>query len=50
MLFLNSREYAKDVKYTIKNGKYLKEMNGYIRYFGPKREANYAFIGIKLGV
>ena len=48
-LFSNSTEYAKGAKYTIKNGQYVKEMNGYIRFFGANGKANYAFVGMKSG-
>ena len=48
-LYKNSTEYAKGAKYTIKNGKYVKEMNGYIRFFGANGKANYAFVGMKYG-
>ena len=46
-LYKSAAEYAKGAKYTIKNGQYVPEMNGYIRFFGSQGKANYAFVGMK---
>ncbi len=45
-LFNSSKEYAKGAKYVRKNGIYVKEMNGYIKFFGAGGKANYAFVGV----
>jgi RHS repeat-associated protein len=45
-LYSNSLEYQKGAQYVINNGKYIKQMNGYIRFFGSGGKANYAFVGM----
>ena len=48
-LYSNAKEYAKGAKYVIKEGTYVSEMNGYVKFFGAKGKANYAFVGMKKG-
>ena len=48
-LFANPQEYAKGAQYVIKNGTYIPEKNGYIKFLGAKGTANYAFVGMKEG-
>ena len=45
-LYSNSQEYLNGANYVINNGTYVPEMNGYIRFFGAKGGANYAFVGL----
>lgn len=39
-------EYLDGANYVINNGKYVPEMNGYIKFFGANGGANYAFVGM----
>ena len=48
-MYSNAKQYAKGAKYVIKTGKYVPEMNGYIRFIGTQGRANYAFVGMKNG-
>ena len=48
-LYSNASEYAKGAKYVIKNGQYVKELNGFVRFIGTQGKANYAFVGMKAG-
>ena len=48
-MYSNAKQYAKGAKYVIKTGKYIPEMNGYIRFIGTQGRANYAFVGMKSG-
>ena len=45
-IYSTAKEYAKGAKYVIKNGTYISEMNGYIKFFGAGGKANYAFVGL----
>lgn len=45
-LYSTAKEYAEGAKYVIKNGTYIPEMNGYIKFFGSGGTANYAFVGL----
>lgn len=45
-LFKNAQEYLDGANYVVKNGKYCKELNGYLRFFGAGGKANYAFVGM----
>lgn len=39
-------EYLDGANYVIENGKYCKELNGYLRFYGANGKANYAFVGM----
>ena len=39
-------DYLGDANYVINKGKYVPEMNGYIKFFGGKGSAKYAFVGL----
>ena len=45
-MFKNTKEYLDAANYVIKNGTYVPEMNGYLRFFGIDGKANYAFVGM----
>ena len=45
-LFNGPEEYLRGANYVINNGTYVPEMNGYLRFFGAKGGANYAFVGL----
>lgn len=45
-LYSTAKEYAEGAKYVTKNGTYIPEMNGYIKFFGSGGKANYAFVGL----
>lgn len=45
-LYSNSYQYQRGAQYVIKNGRYIKSMNGYVRFFGAGGKANYAFVGM----
>lgn len=46
-MYNTPKEYLDGANYVIKNGKYVPEMNGYVRFFGANGGANYAFVGLK---
>lgn len=39
-------DYLNAANYTIQNGTYVPEANGYVRFYGQGGKANYAFVGI----
>ena len=45
-LYQTADEYLTGANYVIKNGIYVSEMNGYLRFFGAGGKANYAFVGL----
>ena len=45
-MFKNTKEYLDAANYVIKNGTYVPEMNGYVRFIGIDGKANYAFVGM----
>ncbi len=45
-MFKNSKEYLEAANYVIKNGTYVTEMNGYVKFIGIDGSANYAFVGM----
>ncbi len=45
-LYFTADEYLSGANYVIKNGTYVPEMNGYIRFLGAEGKANYAFVGL----
>ncbi len=45
-MFKNSKEYLETANYVIKNGTYVTEMNGYVKFIGVDGAANYAFVGM----
>ena len=45
-LYSTPQEYLEGANYVINNGTYVAEMNGYIKFFGAKGGANYAFVGL----
>lgn len=48
-MYQTADEYLAGANYVIKNGTYVPEMNGYIRFFGAGGKANYAFAGLTQG-
>ncbi|MBQ7387399.1 MAG: RHS repeat-associated core domain-containing protein, partial [Clostridia bacterium] len=45
-LYSTPQEYLNGANYVVNNGTYVPEMNGYVRFFGAKGRANYAFVGL----
>ncbi len=50
MGYTSMSAYAKDARYVMKTGLYVKEMNGYIKFLGHGGSANYAFVGQTRGL
>lgn len=48
-LYQTADDYLAGADYVIKNGTYIPEMNGYIKFFGAGGKANYAFVGMTQG-
>ncbi|WP_234025552.1 ribonuclease YeeF family protein [Bacillus paralicheniformis] len=42
----NLKNYLEDANYVIKNGKYVPELNGYVKLIGGKGSAKYGFVGL----
>ncbi|WP_223837357.1 ribonuclease YeeF family protein [Bacillus swezeyi] len=42
----NFKNYLEDANHVIKNGKYVPELNGYVKLIGGKGSAKYAFVGL----
>jgi RHS repeat-associated protein len=42
----SAAEYAADANYVIRNGQYVQELNGYVRFLGAEGRGNYAFVGV----
>ena len=39
-------DYLNDANHVIKNGQFVPEMNGYVKFVGGKGSAKYAFVGL----
>ncbi|MCF7617108.1 hypothetical protein L3137_07415, partial [Bacillus sonorensis] len=42
----NFKNYLEDANHVIKNGKYVPELNGYVKLIGGKGSAKYGFVGL----
>ena len=45
-LYQTPQEYLDGANYVLNNGIHVPEMNGYVKFFGAKGGANYAFVGL----
>lgn len=45
-LYQSANEYLAGANYVVKNGTYVSQMNGYVRFIGVGGKANYAFVGL----
>ncbi len=42
----NLKDYINDANYVIRNGQYVPEINGYVKFIGGQGSVKYAFVGL----